>query len=360
MNILIMAGGAGTRLWPASRQTKPKQLLSFFDDKTLLQNTYERFLGFTKPGQIFIGTTKSYAAAVRRQLPGVPKRNFSIEPVMRDRGPAIGLAALIMEHYRPGSVFVTAWSDHHIEPTKKYVAALNKAEKYLRQRPTTTVQIGVKPTFPHTGFGYIQCGNKLPNRQGLNLRRVKSFKEKPDLATAKKFLAQKNYLWNTGIFMWQAGHLLELYKKHLPQVYKILMKIKPALGTPRQQTVINRLYPAMPNVDIEISMIEKLRGDLAVVAADFHWADVGSWKIVKDMQSKDDANISKGLHLDQGSRGSLVYNYAKDQFVGTLGLKNIVVVMTPEAILVADKDSSVELKQLLRKLKPNPKYKKFL
>lgn len=360
MNVLVVAGGTGTRLWPASRQSRPKQLLKLIGKKTLLQNTYGRFSGWAKPSEIFVATTQAYAPMIKKQLPKIPEHNFSIEPLVRDRGPAIGLAALIMEHYRPNSVFVAAWSDHYINPVSKYLTTLRRAERYLEQHPEATLQIGVKPTFPHAGMGYIQQGRKISNRQGLALYQMKSFKEKPNIAVAQRFLDKGNYLWNTGIFMWNARTLLSLYQKHLPKIYNLLMKIKPALGTRRQQAVINRWYRLMPQQDIEANLIEKLRGDHAVIAAGFEWADIGSWKIVKDMQSKPRENVSRGLHLDHRSQGSMVYNYHDKQFVATLGLNNIIVVVTPQAVLVANKNEAEELKQLVKNLKQRPGFKKFL
>ncbi len=360
MNILIVAGGTGTRLWPASRQKKPKQLLTFLNDKTLLQNTYERFSSKIKSDHIFIATTKDYAKNIQKQLPGIPKKNYSLEPVLRDRAPAIGLAALLMDHYHPNSVFATSWSDSHIEPKKKYLDILRKAEKFLATHPETIVNVGVKPTFPHTGLGYIEQGKKITNKDRLAIFEARSFKEKPDLALAKKFLAKKTYLWNTGMFIGRTTTFLELYKKHLPEIYTLLMQIKPALGTWKQQRAINKYYEKMPSTDIEKGLMEKLHGNLAVIAGDFLWGDIGSWKVIKDIQSKRHENVFQGLHIDHGSRNTLIYNYTKDQLVTTVGLDDIAIVVTPEAILVAHKDKAEEIKEIIKKLKTEPKLKKYL
>jgi hypothetical protein len=201
MNILIVAGGNGTRLWPASRQKKPKQLLTFLNDKTLLQNTYERFSSKIPAKNVYVATAERYASSIQKQLPGVPYKNYSLEPVLRDRAPAIGLAALIMDHDHPNSVFATSWSDSHIEPKKKYLDILRKAEKFLSHHPEMIINVGVKPSFPHTGLGYIEQGKKIANKEGLAVFQAQSFKEKPNHALAKKFLAKKTYLWNTGMFI---------------------------------------------------------------------------------------------------------------------------------------------------------------
>lgn len=361
MNILIFAGGSGARLWPASRKARPKQLLKLIDNKTLLRNTYDRCLTWTKKNQIYIATLGEYKDLVQKQLPGIPANHYSLEPALRDRGPAIALAALIMNHDDPNSSFMTMWSDHNITENKGYFKKLLiNAEHYLNAHPEATVTIGVAPTFPHTGFGYIKKGQKISNKYGLPLYKAVSFTEKPSLAVAKNFLKAGSYLWNSGYFIWKTDTLLKLYKQHLPAVYKILMKIKPHLGTKSQQKAIDQWYPKMPRVEVEQGILEKIKYDIVTIEAKFDWIDVGSWKVIKDTQTKKSENVSQGLHLDHGSKNSLIYNYSPKQLVTTLNTKNLVIVVTEDAILVADKDSSVELKELTAKLKADPKLKKYL
>jgi mannose-1-phosphate guanylyltransferase len=358
MNILILAGGAGTRLWPASRRNKPKQLLPFIGNKTLLQNTYERFSKFTTPDHIFIGTLNNYAAAVKKQLPQVPAGNYSLEPVLKDRAPAIGLAALIMEHRQPGSCFVTAWSDHYIKEEKRYLSMLKKAEKYLLQHPETTITVGATPTFAHTGMGYIERGASISAVSGLAMAKVRSFKEKPDSSTAQQYLARGNYLWNTGYFIWNTQHLLWLYEQYLPELYALLMKIKPALGTKKQQGTINKIYPRMPKLDIEKGLIEKASNRVAITA-DFTWADVGSWKVIKDVLSSNYQNLINGPWVGMDTEDALIYNYT-NKLVATAGIRDSVVVVTDEVVLVADKNKSEEIKKLISVLESDPKLKKYL
>lgn len=361
MNILIFAGGSGSRLWPVSRKSTPKQLLKLIGDKTLLQNTYERCLQWTKKNQVYIATLGEYKNSIKKQLPDIPVSHYSLEPVLRDRGPAIALAALIMHHDNPKSCFMTMWSDHDISERKGYFKnLLAQAEKYLNAHPETTLTIGVKPTFAHTGFGYIEKSRAISNPYKLPLYKVGSFTEKPSLKTAEKFVKSKKYLWNSGYFIWKTATLLDLYKKHLPEVYEVLMKIKPHLGTNKQQSAINRWYPTMPKVEVEQGLLEKITDNIVTIEASFNWNDIGSWKIIKDIQSKPGQNISKGLHVDHESKDTLVYNYNPGQLVTTLNTNNLVVVVTEDAILVADKDNSVELKQLIAKLKADPKLNKYL
>ncbi len=357
MNILILAGGTGTRLWPASRSGKPKQLLPFLGDKTLLQNTYARFAHFAKPSEVFLGTQKKYLENIRKQVPKIPARNFSIEPALRDRAPAIGLAALLMNHYQPNSIFTTVWSDQYFKEEQQYLTLLKKIEQHLKKHPEDTVTMGVVPTFAHTGMGYIELDKKISSP--LPLYRVKSFTEKPNLKTAQRYLKSKKYLWNTGCFAWKTSTLLELYKKHQPEIYSLLMKIQPFIGTPGQGAAINRWYPKMPSVDIENGIITKASRRVAV-RANFSWADIGSWKVLRDIQSTKAGNVFRGRHIDHGSTHSLVYNYSGKQIVTTLGLKDTAVVVTPEAILVINLEQAEEVKFLTKLIGQDPKLKKYL
>lgn len=361
MNILIFAGGSGTRLWPASRKSSPKQLLKLIGDKTLLQNTYERCLSWVNKNQVYIATLSEYKSVVKKQLPKIPDNHYSLEPVLKDRGPAIGLAALIMHHDNPDSVFMTMWSDHNIKEKSGYFKKLlSNAEKYLSTHPESTLTIGVKPTFPHTGFGYIRKAKKISNKYSLPLYTVNSFVEKPSKVKAQKFITSGNYLWNSGYFIWKTETLLNLYKEHLPEVYNILKKIEPYLGTKNQQKMIDKWYPKMPKIEIEQGIIEKIKKNIVTIEANFDWIDVGSWKVIKDIQSKSKDNVLQGLHIGHNTKNTLIYNYNKSQLVTTLNTENLIVIVTPDAILIADKENSVELKQLISKIKMDPKLKKFL
>lgn len=356
-----MAGGTGTRLWPASRKNQPKQLLKLIDDKTLLQNTYQRCLDWVKPEQIFVATASSYQESVKRQLPGVLPGNYSIEPCLRARGPAIGLAALIMHEQNPESTFMCMWSDHSIDSQPDYfINLLSNLEKFLNESPEYTITVGVRPTEPHTGLGYIEKGQPKENSLNLPLYELASFKEKPDRETATGFLASGKYLWNSGYFVWKSATLLDLYKTHLPEIYNILMEIKPYIGTDKQQAAIEQWYPKMPKLDIEQGLLEKMEGNILTLVGDFKWADIGSWKIVKDIQSGPEANLTKGLTVDYGSSGSLLYNYTDKVLLATVGTKDLIVVVTPEAVLVADKNNSEDVKKIITQLEENKNLNKFL
>lgn len=361
MNILIVAGGTGTRLWPASTKKSPKQLLKLIGDKTLLQNTYERSLTWVSAKNLYIATTSDYAQSVQKQLPAIPRSHYSIEPVLKERAPAIGLAALIMHHNNPRSSFMCMWSDHSIQSKPGYFQKLLiQIEKFLDKNPESTLTIGAKPTFAHTGLGYIQKGTKYKNKFDLPLYNLKSFKEKPNSRLANQFIKSNDYLWNSGYFVWKTATLLALYKHYLPEIYSILMQIRPALGTKNQQRAIDQLYPKMPHIDIERGLLEKIKKNIYTLEAEFMWADIGNWKIVKDIQSKTKDNLFSGLHIDEGSKGTLVYNHNKNQIIATVGLDGMIIINTPSALLVANKENSEQVREIIKKLKADKKFSKYL
>lgn len=355
MNILIFAGGSGTRLWPASRKSTPKQFLNFVGDNTLLQQTYARMRKGVKNEQIFIATASSYAKQIQKQLPAIKRSHFSLEPAMRDRGPALGLAALIMQHESRDDIFATAWADDYIKQENLYHNTLKLAESYIKNNPRSIIAVGITPNSPSTSFRYINSGKKI----GQNIYQVKKFTDKPNLKQAQNYFTSEKYLINSGYFISSATHILELYKKYQPQCYGLLMKIKPALGTKKQQSTINKLYPKMPKFDFEEILI-KHPSELLVTPGNFDWADVGRWSVIKDIQSSKKDNLEIGQTLTHETTGSLIYNYNPKQLVTTLHVNNLIVVVTPEAVLVADKNNSEELKHLVQKLKDNPKLNKYL
>jgi mannose-1-phosphate guanylyltransferase len=259
-----------------------------------------------------------------------------------------------MYRRNPNAIFVTAWADHYIDNEKAYFDTLKAAEKFLHKHPEYFLTIGVKPSFAHTGLGYIEQGKLLD----APVHTVSSYKEKPELKLAEKFFKSGRYLWNTGYFVCRADTLILLYKIHQPEIYSLLMKIKPFLGTAKQQTAINKFYPLMPHVDIEKGLVEKLT-KVAVVPATFNWADIGSWKIIKDVLSVEHENLTKGKVALHNTGRSLVYNY-EDKLVAVVGLDDLIVVNTKDALLIAPKNKSEEIKQLVNKLREDKNLKKYL
>ena len=355
MNILIFAGGQGTRLWPASRKSQPKQLLKLVGKDTLLQQTYKRMRKGFNPAQIFIATASDYADQIQQQLPGIKNTRLSLEPMRKDRGPALGLAALIMQHHSNDDIFATAWSDDHIKQDDIYHQTLKNAEKFLKENPNTIVAVGIKPTTPSKAFRYLKTGKELSNA----IHYVKQFTDKPTDKLAEKYFKSGQYLINSGYFISSANHILNLYQEHQPEAYKLLTVIRPAIGTKNQNKAIEKHYSKMPSFDFEELFI-KDPSRILVTPGLFDWADVGRWSVIKDIQSELNDNLTEGLIISHETTGSLIYNYNPKQIVSTLHVNNLIIVVTPEAVLVADKNKSEELKHLIEKLKSSSKLKKFL
>ncbi|HYF05342.1 MAG TPA: sugar phosphate nucleotidyltransferase [Patescibacteria group bacterium] len=358
MKIVIMAGGNGTRLWPLSRSSQPKQLLKLIDNKTLLQNTYERFLKLSAKKDIYIATTQEYQSSVRLQLPGVPESNYSIETAAKFLGPAIGLAALAVEQQAPNQPVMFAWADHLFEPEGKLIALLKKAEKYVKKNPTTVFGIGVTPQFAHTGLGYMHKGNILDTSMGLY--QLDSFKEKPDLATCETMIASNEYLWNAGIFVWNSAYLLSLFQKYVPEIYSVLEKIRPYIGTKKQMWAVKKYYRFMPKVDIEKTLLEKIEHGMVVAELSVKWADIGSFKAIKDVLSKPNDNLTHGLQVHVTSSGNLIYNFSKKQLVALAGVHNSVILVTDDVVLVAAKHESEKVKEIIHIVQNDRKLKKYL
>ncbi|HMR55063.1 MAG TPA: sugar phosphate nucleotidyltransferase [Candidatus Doudnabacteria bacterium] len=353
MNVIIFAGGQGTRLWPASRANKPKQFLKLVGDKTLLEQTFGRLKSQFKPKQVFVATNQKYARMIKKQLPKVPVSNFSLEPSRKNRGPALGLAVLIMQHNSKDDVFATVWSDDHIINSKLYLNTLASAGKIIKSNPNQIIAIGIKPTTPSPAFCYIQT------KKGVGLLSVQKFTDKPSIKQAVNFLKSGNYFWNTGYFISSGSHILSLYQSHYPKSFEILMKIKPFIGTSKQSAVIKKYYSRLEAFDFE-DILRKDPKQLKMLVGNFGWADIGRWSVIKDIQSSEKDNLIYGKVATYDTTGSLIYNYNPKQIVTGLGLKNHIIVNTPEALLIADKNNTEELKDLIKILEKHSEYKKFL
>ena len=358
MNALIFAGGSGTRLWPASTKSNPKQVLSFFGDETMLQKTYNRISKGIPAKQIFVATAESYKPQVLKQLSKIPKKHFLYEPIRKDRGPAIGVMMLFLQAYSKDPYFTTVWSDDHINQEDIYHTDLSHIEKYLNKNPEEILAIGARPDYPNTSFRYVETG-KLISSGKISVYNVKKFIDKPNLNQAKKIYNSGKNFWNTGYFISTTDAILNLYKTHFKECYKILEQLKPFIGTSKQDEMVKKMYPKMPSFDFE-EIFYTNPSLLKLVPANFDWMDIGRWGAVKDVQSKEKDNLEKGLVVTHETDSSLIYNYNPKQLVTTLHVNNLVIVVTPDAVLVADKNKTEDLKKIIDKLSADPKLKKYL
>lgn len=358
MKIVILAGGGGTRLWPVSRKNKPKQIQPFIGNKTLLQKTYERARKGFGVKDIFISTNYSQLPLIQKQIPVIPRDHYILETAKKDTAAAIGLAAITLHKQNPHEVMMLASSDHFIKNEKEYTRISRMIEKLINQNPSYSLLIGIKPTYPETGYGYIKINKQFQQVGNDEIFNVEKFVEKPDLVTAQKYVKSWDYLWNSGIFCWRVDNLLNLFKKFLPDQFKILMRIQPALGTKDEKRIVTREYNKIKPISIDYGIMEKTKKRL-VIPADIDWADVGHWRTVKDILSKNpEDNIVRGKNIVHNSSGNLIYSYS-GKLIATAGLKDMIVIDTEDCLLICPKSQAQDVKKIVEQLEKK-KLKKYL
>jgi len=345
---VIMAGGTGTRLWPVSRKERPKQFQKFTSSKTMIQETYDRVAKIVSKDNIFVSTTVDYKSLTLEQLPKISEKQLIIEPSARGTAAAIALVAKSIHQVNPKAVVATVASDHAIKNIDEFVGVLSIALETAEKNVDKLVTVGINPTYPDTELGYIKMGKEFSN----NKRRVfyvDSFVEKPDQKTAEKYLAGWEYLWNASYFVFSAEKFLEWTRKYTPKIINVL-NIEDAEER-------NKKYETLDNVPIDTAMIEKMDSESRlVVPSELQWSDVGNWGALFDFfkDSLKSEMIVKGNHIDSGSKNCLVYS--EDKMVATVGLEDIIIVETEDAVLVADKKRVSEVKKIIDKLKEEGKH----
>lgn len=357
---VIMAGGTGTRLWPMSRKLKPKQLHNLVSDKTLIQETYNRVIKALPQKNIFISTNSKYAEEIKKQLPGVPEENYIIEPSARNTGPAFVYLAMAIKRKDPKAIIATIASDHIVHNVDVFVRSLKIAFKAAEKYPNYLVAVGINPTKPDTGLGYIKMGPVKDTIDEQQVFNVDKFVEKPDLKTAEKYLQSWEYLWNAAYYFFKADSLLDWFKKYRPKIVKKLSEMDQLIakgGNGVTQSQIRALYDSLDDEQFENAIIEqKDFKKVLVIPADLGWSDIGNWGTLFDVLSESYATsmISRGYHIDVGSEGCLIYG--NNKMIATLGLKDVVIIDTPDAILIANKNKAQDVKKLLDKLKSEGKH----
>ena len=344
-----MAGGQGTRLWPLSRKKNPKQLHALASEKPLIRETFERLLPKFKPKEIIVSTTPDFLAEISRIIPEIPTDNFIVEPFLMGNAAACGLVSKILSKRDPKSSVIFLPSDHIIKDGKKFIETLDFADSLIKKYPKHILTIGINPTKPDVNLGYIQMSSQIESQNGSKAFSVKAFIEKPDLKTAQKYLSSWEYLWNAGIFIWRTDHILEMYKKELPKTYKALLNIGEHLEKPEKEELIAKEYSKVDNTSIDYGIMEKTK-DIIVIPGNFGWSDIGTWgslyEVLSEMKATD--IIARGHHIGVDNKNCLIY--AGEKLIATAGLKNIVIIDTPDATLICDKNESHKIKELLKKL----------
>ncbi len=344
--VLIMAGGRGERFWPKSRKTLPKQFLSLTGDgKTMIQLTVDRLLPLVDIEDIFISTNKDYKNLVLEQLPGIPERNVLCEPVGRNTAPCIGLGAVHISKKYDEAIMYVLPSDHDIKFTKMFLSTLEDAAE-VAEKDNNLVTIGINPTYPETGYGYIKFN---PNEELGRSFKVERFVEKPKLELAKEYLKTGEYLWNSGMFTWKVSSILGAMKEYMPDDYDKLQTIKDAIGTDAQERVLEEEFIKMNSLSIDYGVMEK-SNSIYILQGTFGWDDVGSWLAIDRLQKTNEyGNAVTGDVVCVNTRNSIIQGDRK--LIATVGLEDIIIVDTEDALLICNKDDAGDIKKIIENLK---------
>jgi len=346
--VLIMAGGLGTRLWPLTAKGLPKAFLSF--DGTgvsLLQRTILRSSLLTSFDNIFIVAGRSHEKELRRQAQNIPDENLILEPVGRDTLPCIGFAGLYIKRRDPFSIMVVLPGEQFIKDEAEFQNLVTYAVESARNC-NCAVTLGIKPTFPATGFGYTQLGDKISDKGSVCIFKSQGFTEKPDKKKASEFLSSGQYFWNSGIYILPTLLLFEMISKFAPDIYSGLSAIEDTIGTPKEKETIEQIYPNMRNISIDYAITEKLE-NILVIPADIGWNDMGTWQEVAETWEKDDhSNYCLGRYIGIDSDGCVIYS--PDKLVATVGVRDMIIVNTPDGLLLCAKDRADDVKLLVQKL----------
>ncbi len=347
---LIMAGGKGERFWPRSRVNLPKQFLSLTDDgKTMIQLTVERISPLVDIEDVYIATNANYKELVKQQLPGIPEENILCEPIGRNTAPCIGLGAVHVASKYDDAVMIVLPSDHLIKSNDIFKDTFVDACK-IAEEGSNLVTVGITPNYPEIGYGYIKYNKD--NKEG-NSYSVEKFVEKPDLETAKEYLADGSYLWNSGMFVWKVSTILDCFKQFMTSTYDGLMKIKASVGQADEQKVLEEEFPNLESQSVDYGIMEKA-SDIYTLAGNFGWDDVGSWLAVGRIKENDSlGNVINGNVVAVNTENCVIEGAEK--LIATVGLRDMIVVDTKDATLISTKENAGEIKKVLAKLRESGK-----
>lgn len=344
---VIMAGGKGERFWPRSRRTLPKQFLSLTEDgKTMIQHTVERIKSLVSIQDVFIVTNKDYESLVKEQLSGLPAENILLEPAARNTAPCVGLAAAYIRKKYEDAVMLVLPSDHLIKFNGIFINTLKDAIQ-VAEEDTNMVTIGITPNYPETGYGYINFGDEKAGAN--NVYQVERFVEKPNLQRAKEYLESGKYLWNSGMFVWKTSTILAQFEKYLPEMYQGLLKIEEAIGSSQEVKVLEKEFSDFKSESIDYGIMEKA-SNIYTLPGSFGWDDVGSWLALERFnRTNEDGNVVSGNVISINTKNAIVQG--SDKLIATIGVENLIIVDTEDAMLICAKDSTQDVKKVIENLK---------
>jgi mannose-1-phosphate guanylyltransferase len=358
---VIMAGGSGKRLWPLSRQKRPKQVLKLLAGQTLLRSCFERLQSSFQAGNILVMTSADYVEEVRENLPELPRKNVVAEPAMRDTASAIGLAAAILNTRDPDSTMAVVTADQFLQPREVFEKTLQTALSFVNANPQSLVTFAIEPTWPSTQYGYVKLGASVPCGASPDaVCRVEAFREKPDEATAAQYVKSGLYCWNSGMFVWKSQTILDRLRHYLPDSVEPLKKIQADWGGPDQQSTLAEWFVRLPKISIDYAVLEKAE-EVYAVRLNCRWLDLGSFAALAEMLKPDAGNntVVAGRSELLDCKNSIVVTEDAGHLIAMIGLEDVIVAHSPDATLVCPISQGHRLKELLEKIRQHG-YETFL
>ncbi|MBN1804669.1 MAG: mannose-1-phosphate guanylyltransferase [Sedimentisphaerales bacterium] len=346
---VIMAGGTGKRLWPLSRQKRPKQVLKLFDGQTLLRCCYERLAPIFNAENIIVLTNAAYVDLVRENLPELPSNNVIAEPAVRDTSGAIGLVSTVLTKDDPQATIAVVTADQIIKPVEVWQQAIKDALVFVNNNPQSMITFGIQPTFASTGLGYIKCGNARDHKGCKNkFFSVEAFKEKPNQQKATEYINSGQYFWNSGMFVWKAETILNYLHKFLPETVEPLTKIQAGWGTENQQQILQQWFVKLPKISIDFAVMEKA-DNVHAVKLDCRWLDMGSFAALAEIINPDSNNniIISEINELLDCNNNIIVTEDKGHLIAAIGVENMVIAHSPDATLVCHIKHADKLKELL-------------
>jgi len=346
---VIMAGGAGTRLWPLSRKSQPKQALRLIGERTMFQHAVDRLAPLLPMECILVVTSPAIAAVLRPQVPGLPEENFILEPSGRDSAPAAGLAAIRLLAKDPDAIMMMVTADHYIVDAEQFRSVLVAAAEVAAEG--TIVTLGIQPTYPATGYGYVAAGDAHTIVDGFRVYRSAGFTEKPDRATAVRFVEGGRYSWNSGMFIWRADRLMAEYRSQLPDLYASLVRIAAVLGKPEEGDILRAEWEGIRRVSIDYGIMERA-DDVAVIPAELGWSDIGSWASLLEVLEGDEAgNVLQAAAVALDTRRTLIRSESgQGRLIAAIGLEDMIIVDTPDVLLVCPRSRTEQVREIVKRL----------
>lgn len=351
---LVLAGGGGTRLWPMSRKDTPKQMLPLVDSRTMFRTSVDRIAKILPPERICIVTGADYVERMMAEVPQIPRENFFVEPNGRDSAPAAAFGIWMIHQRNPNATVASLTADHHIVKEAYFCEAIASAYELAQEGYITT--LGISPTYPATGFGYIQQGDIIRKMNGFTSYQALRFTEKPDLITATEFVASGQYSWNSGMFIWTTARAKREFEVQQPDVFALFEMLVPAINTSQFEATLNNIWEKMPSISIDYAIMEGAQ-QMAVIPADIGWSDVGSWASLFEVHKTDRfGNVFKSQNPDRmilDTHHTMVYS---DRMVVTIGVRDIIVVETDDVLFICHKDRSQDVKEVVNHLRSSKKH----